>query len=178
MRHATVRTATPYGFLLPAMLVTGACDLVPGGCRPSGSACQDYILYDPDDAQFVGLRQFRRRRSRTRSSGSRSRTRAVWIAGVVGLQFLLGLGAALLLNQSFWWRGLARALIVIPWALPSVIIGADVDLDVRFQCRRHQRSAAARWPDRGTRTLARPARQHWPPSCSRSSGRASRSSRS
>jgi multiple sugar transport system permease protein len=27
----------------------------------------------------------------------------------------------LLLNQSFWWRGLARALVVIPWALPSVI---------------------------------------------------------
>ena len=42
---------------------------------------------------------------------------------MVGLQFLLGLGAALLLNQSFWWRGVARALVVVPWALPSVIIG-------------------------------------------------------
>jgi multiple sugar transport system permease protein len=40
---------------------------------------------------------------------------------VVGFQFLLGLATALLLNQSFWWRGLARALVVIPWALPSVI---------------------------------------------------------
>jgi multiple sugar transport system permease protein len=34
---------------------------------------------------------------------------------------VLWLGTALLLNQSFWWRGLARALVVIPWALPSVI---------------------------------------------------------
>jgi multiple sugar transport system permease protein len=28
-----------------------------------------------------------------------------------------------LLNRSFAWRGLARTLIVVPWALPSVIIG-------------------------------------------------------
>ena len=48
---------------------------------------------------------------------------AIWIVGVVGLQFLLGLVTALLLNQSFWWRGAARALVVVPWALPSVIIG-------------------------------------------------------
>jgi multiple sugar transport system permease protein len=35
---------------------------------------------------------------------------------------LLGLAAALLLNQEFPWRGLARALIIVPWALPSVVI--------------------------------------------------------
>ncbi len=29
---------------------------------------------------------------------------------------------ALLLNREFPWRGLARALIIIPWALPSVVI--------------------------------------------------------
>jgi multiple sugar transport system permease protein len=39
------------------------------------------------------------------------------------MQFLLGLGGALLLNRSFAWRGLARALVIVPWALPSVIIG-------------------------------------------------------
>jgi multiple sugar transport system permease protein len=31
---------------------------------------------------------------------------------------LLGLVTALLLNQEFRWRGLARSLILIPWALP------------------------------------------------------------
>jgi multiple sugar transport system permease protein len=39
------------------------------------------------------------------------------------LQFALGLSTALLLNRSFAWRGVARALVVVPWALPSVIIG-------------------------------------------------------
>lgn len=38
------------------------------------------------------------------------------------MQFLLGLGAALLLNRNFAWRGVARALVIVPWALPSVTI--------------------------------------------------------
>ena len=41
----------------------------------------------------------------------------------MSLQFTLGFAAALLLNRSFAWRGIARALVVVPWALPSVIIG-------------------------------------------------------
>ena len=47
----------------------------------------------------------------------------IWVFGSVSMQFLLGFGAALLLNRSFAWRGLARALVIVPWALPSVIIG-------------------------------------------------------
>jgi multiple sugar transport system permease protein len=47
----------------------------------------------------------------------------VWVITAVALQFLIGLGAALLLNRNFAWRGIARALVIVPWALPSVIIG-------------------------------------------------------
>ena len=47
----------------------------------------------------------------------------VWVVCAVSLQFALGLATALLLNRSFAWRTLARTLVVIPWALPSVIIG-------------------------------------------------------
>lgn len=39
---------------------------------------------------------------------------------VIG-RFLLGFGAALLLNKSFKGRGLARALLIIPWAVPEVV---------------------------------------------------------
>ena len=83
---------------------------------------QDYILYAPDDARFIGFRNF--------AAAFRDEVfwislghSAVWVGGIVFAQFVLGLGTALLLNQSFWWRGLARALVIIPWALPSVIIG-------------------------------------------------------
>jgi multiple sugar transport system permease protein len=47
----------------------------------------------------------------------------VWVICAVSLQFTLGFTSALLLNRNFAWRGIARALVVVPWALPSVIIG-------------------------------------------------------
>lgn len=46
---------------------------------------------------------------------------AVYIIVTVTLRFLIGLFAAVLLNQSFRGRGLARALIIIPWAVPEVV---------------------------------------------------------
>lgn len=39
--------------------------------------------------------------------------------------FLLGMGTALLVNQRFWGRTLARMLIALPWAVPSVV-GATI----------------------------------------------------
>jgi trehalose/maltose transport system permease protein len=39
----------------------------------------------------------------------------------VSLEMALGLGLALLLNQNFPGRGLARALVLVPWAVPSVV---------------------------------------------------------
>ena len=83
---------------------------------------QDYLLYEPDAATFVGLGNFKAILQDEVFWISLWHS-AIWIVGVVGLQFLLGLVTALLLNQSFWWRGAARALVVMPWALPSVIIG-------------------------------------------------------
>jgi multiple sugar transport system permease protein/N,N'-diacetylchitobiose transport system permease protein len=41
----------------------------------------------------------------------------------VGLEFVLGLGVALLLNQEFPGRGLMRGLLILPWALPTVVNG-------------------------------------------------------
>jgi multiple sugar transport system permease protein len=121
MRHATVRTATPYSFLLPALLVTALVILFPV-IQTIWFSLQDYILYDPDNAQFVGLRNFAAALQDEVFWISLTHS-AVWVVGIVSVQLLLGLGAALLLNQSFWWRDIARALVIIPWALPSVIIG-------------------------------------------------------
>jgi multiple sugar transport system permease protein len=112
---------TPFWFLAPALVVTGAIVVMPV-VQTIWLSLQDYLLYEPDAATFVGLGNF--------ATILRDEVfwislwhSAIWIVGVVGLQFLLGLATALLLNQSFWWRGVARALVVVPWALPSVIIG-------------------------------------------------------
>ncbi|RIQ27393.1 carbohydrate ABC transporter permease [Jiangella rhizosphaerae] len=39
----------------------------------------------------------------------------------VAAEFLIGLGFALLMNQTFRGRGLTRAAILIPWVIPTVI---------------------------------------------------------
>ncbi|RBL84408.1 sugar ABC transporter permease, partial [Streptomyces cavourensis] len=47
----------------------------------------------------------------------------LWAFGVTVPQFLLALGLALLLNQRLRLRWLARALAIIPWAMPEVVVG-------------------------------------------------------
>lgn len=112
---------TPYLFLAPAMAVTLAVVLAPVA-QTVWMSLHDFVLFRPRNVPFVGLGNFARMLGDELFWVSLVNS-AWWIGLVVGLQFALGLGAALLLNQSFWWRGAARALIVIPWALPSVIIG-------------------------------------------------------
>jgi multiple sugar transport system permease protein len=110
---------TPAWFLAPALAVTAAVVLVPV-VQTAWLSLQDYLLYDPDSAAFVGLKNFATILGDEVFWISLWHS-VIWIVGVVGLQFLLA--TALLLNQSFWWRGAARAVVVVPWALPSVIIG-------------------------------------------------------
>jgi len=46
-----------------------------------------------------------------------------WVVFGVGFQFLFGFILALLLNQKFRGRGAIRAVSLIPWATPGVLIG-------------------------------------------------------
>lgn len=45
----------------------------------------------------------------------------IYIVVTVILRFAIGLLAAVLLNQTFRGRGIARALLIIPWAVPEVV---------------------------------------------------------
>jgi multiple sugar transport system permease protein len=47
----------------------------------------------------------------------------VWAVAVTAAQFLLGLGLALLLDQDLRLRWPARALAIVPWAMPEVVVG-------------------------------------------------------
>jgi multiple sugar transport system permease protein len=47
----------------------------------------------------------------------------IFCAGFVILSTVIGLAMALLLNQRFIGRGLARAMAIIPWATPWLVIG-------------------------------------------------------
>ncbi|HWQ14911.1 MAG TPA: sugar ABC transporter permease [Roseiflexaceae bacterium] len=49
------------------------------------------------------------------------RTSFVFVVGIVGFSYLLGLIAGLLLNQNMRSRGIYRALILVPWVVPPVV---------------------------------------------------------
>ena len=50
-------------------------------------------------------------------------TTTVFTVTSVCLELLLGLGIALVLNQSFRGRNIVRTIAILPWALPTALIG-------------------------------------------------------
>lgn len=115
------RPAEPLLFLLPALLVTAAVILYPA-LQTVWLGLHSFVLFDPDSMRFIGLGNFKALLADELFWISLSNS-VIWVVCAVGLQFALGLVTALLLNQTFTGRSLARALVVVPWALPSVIIG-------------------------------------------------------
>ncbi|MEO5770927.1 MAG: sugar ABC transporter permease [Burkholderiaceae bacterium] len=112
--------ALPYVLLSPAVLATLALVFLPL-VQAVLTSLQHNILWKPRELRFIGLDNYAAVLRDEVAWSSLGRT-LLWIGLTVPLQLLLGLAAALLLNQRFWWRGLARGLILIPWALPSVVI--------------------------------------------------------
>ncbi len=107
--------------LAPALTATGLLVLLPVA-DTLWVSLHDVILFRPRSQPFIGLANYTLALADPVFWSSLGNS-VIWVGCAVSLQFALGLGAALLLNRSFAWRGVARALIVVPWALPSVIIG-------------------------------------------------------
>jgi multiple sugar transport system permease protein len=73
-------------------------------------------------ANFAGLDNY------VRMAGDGRFWQSFWISSVfttasVIFELLLGLGIALILNQRFFGRGAVRTIAIIPWALPTALIG-------------------------------------------------------
>jgi trehalose/maltose transport system permease protein len=49
------------------------------------------------------------------------RNTLIFTVGSVAIEFLLGLGIALVINSHFPGRGIMRAAILVPWAIPTVV---------------------------------------------------------
>lgn len=113
--------ATPYLFLAPALLVSALIVLLPLA-QTLWLALHDYVLFRPQRVPFVGLANFARALEDPVFWLSLTNS-VLWIGLVLAGQLGLGVAAGFLLNRAFRGRGLARALMVVPWALPSVIIG-------------------------------------------------------
>ncbi|GHG34949.1 carbohydrate ABC transporter permease [Paracoccus aerius] len=114
------RQVMPLALLSPAVLVTLAIVFFPM-VQTAWMSLHEYVLFRPKNFDWVGLQNYLNV-FQDEVFWISLRHTVLWIAITVPAQALLGLATALLLNQQFPWRPIARALIIIPWALPSVVI--------------------------------------------------------
>ena len=120
LRPPRSRRLLPYGLMTPAVLITVAIVFLPM-VEAVVTSLWDYVLWKPNAAKFVGLGNYVKLFSDELFWIALGHT-IVWIGLTVPLQMGLGLITALVLSRPFFWRGLARALVIVPWALPSVVI--------------------------------------------------------
>jgi multiple sugar transport system permease protein len=116
---------TPYILLLPALLLELAVHIVPivTGIWMSLRGLTLFFVRNWSAAPFVGLRNYRTALNLDGAAGrellhSLSVTTAYTVLSV-GLAWLLGITAAVLLQRPFRGRGLLRTVFLAPYALPA-----------------------------------------------------------
>ncbi|WP_158876444.1 carbohydrate ABC transporter permease [Antarcticirhabdus aurantiaca] len=113
----------PYLYAAPAVILIATIMLVPLVIGIS-YAFRDIRLLNPFSGGFVGLDQFVKLSADQDFRLALGNT-VFWTGTSVVLQFTFGLILALLLNRPFAGRGIAQALVFLPWAVPSFLSGLD-----------------------------------------------------
>jgi ABC-type sugar transport systems, permease components len=81
----------------------------------------DATIFTQGAAKFVGLDNYKEVFS-SEDFPIAFRNSLIWTFGNVACQLLFGMIGALLLNQRMRGRAIARGLVLLPWATPSVLI--------------------------------------------------------
>lgn len=122
--------AFPYLLLLPAVLLMLAVNLTPiaQGFYMSLLKLNQFTLAQYLDAPFIGLDNYRRvlldaDNPLRAGLGTALRNTALYALTVSALAIGIGLGVALLMNRDFPGKPLARTLILVPWIVPSYVVG-------------------------------------------------------
>jgi trehalose/maltose transport system permease protein len=121
-RGALQRRQTRIGWLLllPALAAVGFVALYPLGKTVYQSFTNQEFLGGLEPTRWVGLENYR-----TLWHDTIFRD-AVWLTTkftliTVSFEFVLGLIIALVVNSSFKGRGAMRAVMLVPWAIPTVV---------------------------------------------------------
>ncbi len=107
-----------YGLLGPAVTFVGSVGLMPILFTLWLSFRRQLPIFGI--SQFEGFENYRFLLGDNRFWNALGHT-AYFVVFSVTIELALGLGIALLLHQTFPGRGLARALALVPWAVPSVV---------------------------------------------------------
>jgi len=106
--------------LAPALLVVAFVAVYPLGRTIYQSFTDEQFLGGLEPVRFVGLRNYRDLIHDTVFRDSIVVTVKFTVVTVF-FEFLLGLIIALVVNSSFRGRGAMRAVMLVPWAIPTVI---------------------------------------------------------
>lgn len=111
---------TPYLLLLPAMITMFGIVIYPI-VNAVKMSFTNYLLWKPQEAKFIGLGNYVELFHDDNFLASLKNT-GIWVLCCLVFQFILGFVVALVLNQDFKGRTLARTIIMIPWVTPTVLI--------------------------------------------------------
>ena len=108
----------PVLLLLPTLVGLGAVSVYPIA-RSLWLSLRDTTLAAQTDS-FVGLENFTRL-ARDGQFWNAYHQTLVFTAAATLLETLLGMGIALVLFETFRGRGMVRAAMLVPWAIPTVV---------------------------------------------------------
>lgn len=111
---------TPYLFILPSFILIVGFLFYPIGTVFYYSL-QHYDVAAPFYNGFAGLDNFVTIFTQDKMFLPSLLNSVKWVVTEVGLQLIFGMILALLLNQTFKLRGMARAVAFIPWAISGVL---------------------------------------------------------
>ena len=106
--------------LLPALAVVGFVAIYPLGLTVYQSFTNEQFLAGIEPTKWVGLENYRDLISDTFFRDSIIVT-VKFTAITVFVEFVLGLIIALVVNSNFKGRGVMRAVMLVPWAIPTVV---------------------------------------------------------
>ena len=115
------RSIAPYLLVAPATIIIVCVVFIPV-IQAILMSFQSYDLRRPNAIKFIGLGNYIEAFTDTQFLNAVLRT-VIWVVLGVGFQFILGFILALLLNRQFRGRGAIRAVSMIPWVTPGVLIG-------------------------------------------------------
>ena len=110
----------PYLLLAPALIIMLSVVIVPI-FNAFNMSFMNYNLTRPNKMGYNHFGNYVKMLNDSDFTGALWRT-VVWVVFGVGGQFLFGFMLALILNKYFRGRGVARAVSLIPWVTPGVLI--------------------------------------------------------
>ena len=118
-RLTAAQRQTAWGMITPSLVIIFALSIYPLLYTLVLSLSQ-YNLIKPKNNGFVGLSQYYKVMTDPKFWHA-MRVTGYFVAVSLPIQMVAGMLMALLLNQNFRGRGLLRAIMLMPWAVPNIV---------------------------------------------------------